>query len=49
LATDIAGARAAGMRAVLIERSLRAHEAAGYLVIERLSGLMELLGNGPAG
>ena len=49
VATDIVGARAAGMRAVLIERSVRAHEAAGYLVIERLSGLNELLGDGPAG
>ena len=49
VATDIVGARAAGMRAVLIERSVRAHEAAGYLVIERLTGLNELLGDGPAG
>ena len=42
--TDIAGARAAGMRAILIERSLRSHAASGYLVIERLGALDELLG-----
>ena len=49
LATDIVGAKAAGMRAVLIERSLRSHHASGYLVIERLSALQELLGDGPPG
>lgn len=46
--TDIAGARAAGMRAVLLERSDRARDRAGFLVIERLTALNELLGEGPA-
>lgn len=46
--TDIAGARAAGMRAVLIERTDRARDRAGFLVIERLTALNELLGEGPA-
>jgi putative hydrolase of the HAD superfamily len=45
--TDIAGARAAGMRAVLIERQDRARDRAGFLVIERLSALNDLLGEGP--
>jgi putative hydrolase of the HAD superfamily len=47
--TDVAGARAAGMRAVLLERRGRAREAAGYLVIQRLSGLNDVLGDGMAG
>ncbi|MGE3076544.1 MAG: HAD family hydrolase [Dehalococcoidia bacterium] len=47
--TDIAGARAAGMRAVLLERTDRARDRAGFLVIERLTALNELLGEGPAG
>lgn len=47
-ATDIAGARAAGMRAVLLERTDRARDRSGYLVIERLTALNELLGEGPA-
>ena len=47
--TDIAGARAAGLRAVLIERTDRARDRAGFLVIERLTALNELLGEGPAG
>ncbi len=46
-ATDIAGARAAGMRAVLLERTDRARDRAGFLVIERLTALNELLGEGP--
>lgn len=46
LATDIAGARAAGLRAVLLDRRGRAREAAGYLVIERLAALADLLGEG---
>lgn len=46
--TDIAGARAAGMRAVLIERTDRARDRAGFLVIERLTALNELLGEGTA-
>ncbi len=46
--TDVAGARAAGMRAVLLERSDRARDRAGFLVIERLTALNELLGEGPA-
>lgn len=47
-ATDIAGARAAGMRAVLLERTDRARDRAGFLVIERLTALNDLLGEGPA-
>lgn len=48
LATDIAGARAAGMRAVLLERTDRARDRSGFLVIERLTALNDLLGEGPA-
>jgi len=44
--TDIAGARAAGMRAVLLERTDRARDRSGFLVIERLSALNDLLGEG---
>ena len=47
-ATDIAGAKAAGMRAVLLERTDRARDRSGFLVIERLTALNELLGEGPA-
>src|SRR4029079_787819 len=46
--TDIAGARAAKMRAVLLERTDRARDRAGFLVIERLTALNELLGEGQA-
>ena len=46
-ATDIAGARAAGMRAVLLERTDRARDRSGFLVIERLTALNEYLGEGP--
>ncbi|MEO8541359.1 MAG: HAD family hydrolase [bacterium] len=46
--TDIAGARAAGMRAVLLERTDRARDRAGFLVVERLTALNDLLGEGPA-
>jgi putative hydrolase of the HAD superfamily len=46
--TDIAGARAAKMRAVLLERTDRARDRAGFLVIERLTALNELLGDGQA-
>jgi putative hydrolase of the HAD superfamily len=46
VATDIAGAKAAGMRAVLVERKRRAHEAGGYVVIERLGALNDFLGEG---
>ena len=45
--TDIAGARAAGLRAVLIRRGVRPRDASGYLVIERFSALNELLGENP--
>lgn len=45
--TDVAGARAAGMRAVLLERTSRAHDRSGFLVIERLSALNDILGDGP--
>lgn len=44
--TDIVGARAAGMRALLLERTDRARDRAGFLVIERLSALNDLLGEG---
>ncbi|MEP6871274.1 MAG: HAD family hydrolase, partial [Anaerolineaceae bacterium] len=47
LETDIAGARAAGMRAVLIRRGARPRDASGYLVIEHLSALNDLLGENP--
>jgi putative hydrolase of the HAD superfamily len=46
--TDIAGARAAGMRAVLLERRDRARDRSGFLVIERLTALNDFLGEGPA-
>ncbi|KAA0226894.1 MAG: HAD family hydrolase [Dehalococcoidia bacterium] len=42
--TDVAGARAAGLRAVLLQRNGRPREAAGYLVVERLGALNEILG-----
>jgi putative hydrolase of the HAD superfamily len=45
--TDIAGARAAGMRAVLLERTARAGDRSGFLVIERLAALNDILGDGP--
>jgi putative hydrolase of the HAD superfamily len=46
--TDIVGARAAGMRAVLLERSAQAKDRAGFLVIERLTALNDSLGeSGP--
>jgi HAD superfamily hydrolase (TIGR01509 family) len=44
--TGVAGARAAGLRAVLIDRAGHNREAAGYLVIERLAALGQLLGEG---
>lgn len=47
--TDVAGARAAGLRAVLLQRRGRRREGAGYLVIERLGALNEILGEGQAG
>lgn len=46
LDTDIAGARAAGLRAVLIDRRSRRREGAGYLVISHLGALNDLLGEG---
>lgn len=46
--TDIAGALAAGMPAVLLERTARARDGARFLVIERLSALNDILGDGPA-
>ncbi len=45
--TDVVGARNAGMRAVLIERQDRARDRSGFLVIERLSALNDILGEGP--
>lgn len=47
--TDVAGARAAGMRAVLVQRRERRRDAAGYLVVERLGALNAILGEGQAG
>jgi HAD superfamily hydrolase (TIGR01509 family) len=44
--TDIAGARAAGLRAVLIDRRGRRREGAGYLVVSHLGGLNDILGEG---
>lgn len=44
--TDIAGAKAAGMRAVLLIRNDRARDRAGFLVIERLGALNDFLGEG---
>jgi len=46
--TDVAGAKAAGMRAVLLQRADRAKDRAGFLVIERLTALDDFLGEGPA-
>jgi putative hydrolase of the HAD superfamily len=48
LETDIAGARAAGMRAVLIDRTSRRREGAGYFVVSHLAALNDLLGEGVA-
>ena len=48
LQTDIPGARNAGMRAVLLQRSGRTRDRAGFLVIERLSALTGILGEGMA-
>jgi HAD superfamily hydrolase (TIGR01662 family) len=47
-ATDIAGANAVGMRAVLLERTGRRPDGSDVLVIERLTALSDLLGDGPA-
>lgn len=44
--TDIPGARAAGMRAVLLQRNKPVSDRAGFLVIERLSALNAFLGEG---
>ena len=44
--TDIPGAKNAGMRAVLLQRSDRASDRAGFLVIERLTALSAILGEG---
>jgi FMN phosphatase YigB (HAD superfamily) len=48
LETDIAGARAAGMRAVLIDRTSRRREGAGYFIVSHLAALSDLLGEGVA-
>ena len=47
-ATDIAGARAAGIRAVLLSRTGRAGGSSDCPVIERLTALNGFLGEGPA-
>ncbi|MBI5946767.1 MAG: HAD family hydrolase [Chloroflexi bacterium] len=46
LETDVVGAREAGMRAVLLQRSAKARDRSGYLVIERLTALAGILGEG---
>lgn len=46
LDVDIVGARGAGMRAVLLQRSRKASDRSGYLVIERLTALASILGEG---
>lgn len=43
---DVRGARAAGMRAVHLVRRGLAREASGYLVVERLGALNDVLGEG---
>lgn len=45
-ATDIAGARNAGMRAVLLQRNTPVRDRSGFLVINRLTALNEVLGEG---
>ncbi len=45
-ATDIPGARNAGMRAVLLQRNQPVRDRSGFLVINRLTALNELLGEG---
>lgn len=45
--TDIAGAIASGIGAVLIAREARAREDGGYAVIERLSALNRVVGENP--
>ncbi|MBE0608326.1 MAG: HAD family hydrolase [Dehalococcoidia bacterium] len=44
--TDIPGARNAGMRAVLLQRNQPVRDRAGFLVIERLTALNGILGEG---
>jgi HAD superfamily hydrolase (TIGR01509 family) len=46
LDSDIAGARAAGMRSVLIDRRGKKREGAGYLVVQHLGALNDFLGEG---
>ncbi len=46
LDTDVVGARAVGMRAVLIDRTSRRREGAGYFVVSHLAALNDLLGEG---
>ncbi|GBD22457.1 Phosphoglycolate phosphatase [bacterium HR29] len=41
------GARAAGLRAVLLVRDRRAGDHAGFLAVERLAAVSDLLGSGP--
>jgi putative hydrolase of the HAD superfamily len=44
--TDIPGARNAGMRAVLLQRNQPVRDRAGFLVIDRLTALNGILGEG---
>ena len=44
--SDIAGARAAGMRSILIDRRGKKREGAGYLVVQHLAGINDFLGEG---
>lgn len=46
LDADIAGARAAGMRSILIDRRGKKREGAGYLVVQHLAGINDFLGEG---
>jgi HAD superfamily hydrolase (TIGR01509 family) len=46
--TDIAGALAAGIRPILIDRTARARPPRDFPVIERLGALNDILGEGPA-
>jgi putative hydrolase of the HAD superfamily len=45
-ATDIPGARNAGMRGVLLQRNQPVRDRSGFLVINRLTALNDLLGEG---
>ncbi len=46
LDSDIAGARAAGMRSILVDRRGKKREGAGYLVVQHLGTINDFLGEG---